>query len=38
VHSGLRNIEERAERLGGSCTVESSAEAGTTIRWEVPAH
>jgi signal transduction histidine kinase len=38
VHSGLRNIEERAERLGGSCTVESSAEAGTTIRWEVPGH
>jgi signal transduction histidine kinase len=33
--SGLRNIRERAERLGGRCTVESSAE-GTTVTWTVP--
>jgi signal transduction histidine kinase len=38
VPSGLRNIEERAEQLGGTCTVESSVGAGTTIRWAVPAH
>ena len=33
--SGLRNMRDRAERLGGSCEVESSA-AGTTITWTVP--
>ena len=33
--SGLRNMRERAERLGGSCVVESSGE-GTTVSWTVP--
>jgi signal transduction histidine kinase len=35
--SGLRNIRERAEQLGGSCTVRSSRE-GTTVTWTVPLH
>jgi signal transduction histidine kinase len=33
--SGLRNVRERAERLGGLCEVISS-EDGTTVRWTVP--
>ena len=33
--SGLRSMRERAERLGGSCVVESSGE-GTTVTWTVP--
>ena len=33
--SGLTNIRERADLLGGSCTVESSSQ-GTTISWSVP--
>ena len=36
VRSGLRNLQERAERLGGTCTVDSPAEGGTTITWFVP--
>jgi signal transduction histidine kinase len=36
--SGLRNIRERAERLGGSCTVDSLAGRGTTVSWTVPLH
>lgn len=31
--SGLRNLKERAERLGGSFSVESSPEAGTRLIW-----
>jgi signal transduction histidine kinase len=38
VPSGLRNIEERAVQLGGTCTVDSSVGAGTTITWHVPTH
>jgi signal transduction histidine kinase len=38
VHSGLRNIEERAEQLGGTCTVQSSVGGGTTITWQIPTH
>jgi signal transduction histidine kinase len=34
--SGLRNIRERAEKLGGTCTVESFTRQGTTINWAVP--
>jgi signal transduction histidine kinase len=34
--SGLRNIRERAEKLGGTCTVESAAGSGTTVCWSVP--
>jgi signal transduction histidine kinase len=33
--SGLRNIRDRAVRLGGVCEVESSPE-GTSIMWTVP--
>ncbi len=36
--SGLRNMDERARSLAGSCTVTSRPGAGTTVRWEVPAH
>jgi signal transduction histidine kinase len=36
--SGLRNIRERAQMLGGSCTVESMHGAGTTVSWTVPLH
>ncbi|MEV7013616.1 GAF domain-containing sensor histidine kinase, partial [Streptosporangium sp. NPDC051022] len=34
--SGLRNLQERAERLGGSFEIESPAEGGTQVRWSVP--
>lgn len=34
--SGLRNIRERAEKLGGSCTVEPADGGGTTVSWTVP--
>jgi signal transduction histidine kinase len=34
--SGLRNIVERAEQLGGSCEVESSPGNGTVLTWSVP--
>jgi len=34
--SGLLNMRERAEKLGGACSIESSAGAGTTITWTVP--
>jgi signal transduction histidine kinase len=34
--SGLRNLAERAEQLGGSFAVASEPGAGTTIEWRVP--
>jgi signal transduction histidine kinase len=34
--SGLRNMKERAERLGGSFAIESAATRGTKLRWSVP--
>ena len=34
--SDLRNIRDRAQKLGGSCTVESQNGSGTTISWTVP--
>ncbi|MDX6302554.1 MAG: hypothetical protein QOF53_3768 [Nocardioidaceae bacterium] len=34
--SGLLNMRERAEKLGGTCSIESSAGKGTTITWTVP--
>lgn len=37
VESGLSNMRQRAERLGGRCTVTSEPGAGTTIEWSVPA-
>src|SRR3954470_276259 len=38
VRSGLRNITERAEMLGGTCEIDSPPGAGTTVTWHVPAH
>jgi signal transduction histidine kinase len=34
--SGLRNIRERAETLGGSVVVEHAEPRGTVVRWRVP--
>ncbi len=34
--SGLRNIRERAEDLGGRCVFESGPGAGTVVSWSVP--
>ncbi|MDX3458909.1 GAF domain-containing sensor histidine kinase [Streptomyces sp. ME02-8801-2C] len=34
--SGLRNMAERAEQLGGSLQVDSPAGGGTTLGWRVP--
>jgi len=36
TRSGLRNMQERAEGLGGTCIVESPDEGGTVITWSVP--
>lgn len=36
AESGLRNMRERAERLGGSCRVDSADGSGTTVTWIVP--
>jgi PAS domain S-box-containing protein len=33
---GLRNLTERADALGGSCTVQSEPGRGTSVEWEVP--
>jgi signal transduction histidine kinase len=35
--SGLRNMAERAEALGGTCSVESEPGQGTSVTWRVPA-
>jgi signal transduction histidine kinase len=37
AESGLANMRQRAERLGGRCTVTSQPGAGTTVEWSVPA-
>jgi len=34
--SGLLNMYDRAQRLGGSCTVTSDGHTGTIVRWHVP--
>lgn len=34
--NGLRNIRERAEMLGGNCTVSSGPAGGTAVTWTVP--
>ncbi|WP_326822536.1 sensor histidine kinase [Streptosporangium sp. NBC_01756] len=34
--SGLRNLQERAERLGGFFEIDSPAEGGTRLVWSVP--
>jgi signal transduction histidine kinase len=33
---GLRNISERASRLGGQATFSDGESSGTEIRWRVP--
>lgn len=35
--NGLANMEHRATELGGSCTVTSTPDEGTTLVWSVPA-
>jgi signal transduction histidine kinase len=37
TESGLSNMRQRAERLGGTCAISSEPGAGTTIDWSVPA-
>lgn len=34
--SGIRNMRERAESLGGSCQVQRGLEGGTVVTWAVP--
>jgi signal transduction histidine kinase len=34
--SGLRNMAERAERLGGRLELTSPEKGGATLRWHVP--
>ena len=34
--SGLLNMHDRAERLGGACSITSNDNGGTTVRWQVP--
>ncbi|MFI7127872.1 GAF domain-containing protein [Nonomuraea sp. NPDC050153] len=34
--SGLRNIEERATRLGGAAKLETPDKGGTRLRWQIP--
>jgi signal transduction histidine kinase len=35
--SGLRNMRQRAEQLGGRCLVTSTPATGTRVEWTVPA-
>jgi signal transduction histidine kinase len=35
-HLGLLNIEERAELIGGRCSVQSKPGAGTLVRLDIP--
>lgn len=35
--NGLHNLDERARRLGGSCTASRGPSGGTVIEWRVPA-
>ena len=34
--SGLRNMAERAEKLGGSFTAEPRPDGGTVLTWQAP--
>jgi PAS domain S-box-containing protein len=34
--SGLLNMQDRASRMGGTCTVTSGERTGTIVRWQVP--
>ncbi len=33
---GMRSMRERAEELGGTCTIEARAEGGTVVRASFP--
>lgn len=35
-HSGLANMQRRAELVGGSCEVDDAAGGGTRVRWTAP--
>ncbi len=35
-HSGLANMKYRAEQLGGTCEITTSAEGGTRVHWVAP--
>jgi signal transduction histidine kinase len=35
-HMGLMNLEERAELLGGRCSIQSQPGAGTLVRFSIP--
>jgi len=35
--NGLRNMHERAEKLGGSCELGPAGDTGTRVVWQVPA-
>jgi len=37
-HLGLRSIQERAARLGGICSIESTPTQGTRLHVRIPAH
>jgi signal transduction histidine kinase len=34
--SGLANMQQRAQALGGSCAIETAPGRGTTVRWRIP--
>ncbi|MBB5960443.1 signal transduction histidine kinase [Saccharothrix tamanrassetensis] len=36
ARSGLRNLEQRAVELGGTCAVGSGLDGGTRMTWQVP--
>jgi signal transduction histidine kinase len=36
AESGLGNMRRRAERRGGTCTVETGPDRGTRVRWSIP--
>jgi two-component system sensor histidine kinase DevS len=36
VRSGMRNMEERAKALSGTCVIQSRTPGGTTVRWQIP--
>ena len=37
-HLGLHSIQERAARLGGTCSIESAPARGTCLRVRIPTH
>jgi signal transduction histidine kinase len=36
ARSGLRNLEQRAAALGGTCSVTAEPDGGTRLTWQVP--